>query len=147
MPATAFAATFAALYAAHQVGDHWIQTHHQAVTKGSPGSSGRVACTRHVATLTSTKGIALGLVVLVTGLSLNPLAIIAGLAVDALSHYWADRQTTLTRLARRVGKAEFAALGDGFTAPAGTGAYALDQSWHIGWLFAAALLASIGATS
>ena len=27
----------------------------------------------------------------------------------------------------------------------GTGAYALDQSWHAAWLFAAALVASIGA--
>ncbi|SEG90968.1 hypothetical protein SAMN04489712_1282 [Thermomonospora echinospora] len=64
--------------------------------------------------------------------------------MDGISHYWADRRTTLLRLARLVGKGEFAELGDGAAAPAGTGAYALDQSWHIGWLFAAALIACLG---
>lgn len=36
------------------------------------------------------------------------------------------------------------AIGDPSAAPVGTGAYALDQSWHIGWLLIAALVMSIG---
>lgn len=143
-----FAAVFVALYAAHQVGDHWVQTGDQAAGKGGTGDlavAGRWACTRHVATLTATKAAFLALAVVALDLSLSPPAVFAGLAIDAGSHWWADRRHTLAALAARVGKADFYGLG----APRlghddnpslGTGAYALDQSWHIGWLFLAALL-------
>ncbi|MFF4415231.1 transcriptional regulator [Streptosporangium sp. NPDC001559] len=143
--ATTFAAVFVALFAAHSVGDHWVQTHHQACAKGVPGWEGRIACVKHVLTLTATKAAALAALALVTGVRLAPLALLAGLGADALSHYWADRRTTLARLADAIGKGGFYQLG----APRpghddaphlGTGAYALDQSWHIGWLFAAALI-------
>src|SRR5256885_16927252 len=63
----------------------------------------------------------------------------SGLAVSAVTHYIADRRTPLLRLAEAMqpvtGKADFYRLG----APRegrddnpslGTGAYALDQSWH-----------------
>ena len=53
-----FAAVFAALWVAHTVGDHWIQTSVQSADKGqhdrNPGQSsrtGRLACTRHVTSL------------------------------------------------------------------------------------------------
>lgn len=145
-----FPAVFAALYAAHEVGDHWLQTHGQACGKGAPGWSGRLLCARHVVTLTAVKAAAVTVVAVVLALPINPYAAATALAVDAISHYWADRRTTLLALAdwlgRTVlpGKGEFARLGDGSAAPTGTGAYALDQSWHVGWLFAAALLASLG---
>ncbi|MEV8635845.1 transcriptional regulator [Streptosporangium sp. NPDC051023] len=141
----AFAAVFAALFAAHSVGDHWVQTHTQALGKGAPTTAGRLACLRHVATLTATKAAALAALALIAGLTVLPLPLLAGLGVDALSHYWADRRTTLARLAERIGKRGFYQLG----APRpghddaphlGTGAYALDQSWHIGWLFITALI-------
>ncbi|WP_329087944.1 DUF3307 domain-containing protein [Streptosporangium sp. NBC_01469] len=140
-----FAAVFVALFAAHSVGDHWVQTHHQACAKGAPTAAGRLACLRHVVTLTATKTAALAALALVTGLTLHPIALLAGLGVDALSHYWADRRMTLARLAEALGKGGFYRLG----APRpgtddaphlGTGAYALDQSWHIGFLFIAALI-------
>ncbi|MEU6036891.1 transcriptional regulator [Actinomadura sp. NPDC047616] len=139
-----FAAVFVALYVAHEVGDHWVQSSGQALGKGAAGWPGRWACLRHVATLTATKLITLGLALAVLDLALSPWAVAAGLTVDAASHYWADRRTTLRALAEKVGKGEFADLGDGVAAPAGTGAYALDQSWHIGWLFIAALISCIG---
>ncbi|MCP9951424.1 transcriptional regulator [Actinomadura madurae] len=148
-----FPAVFAALYAAHEVGDHWLQTHRQACGKGAPGWRGRILCARHVATLTAVKAAALALTAVVLGLPVNPYAAAAALAVDAVSHYWADRRSTLLALADWLGrtilpgKGEFARLGDGAAAPTGTGAYALDQSWHIGWLFAAALLASLGVSA
>jgi zona occludens toxin (predicted ATPase) len=143
--AAVFAAVFAALYAAHSVGDHWVQTGAQAAGKGAADAAGRWACTRHVATLTATKAAFLAALVLTLGLPLSPAAVAAGLAVDAGSHWWADRRHTLAALATRCGKADFYTLG----APRpgrhdnpslGTGAYALDQSWHIGWLFVAALI-------
>jgi hypothetical protein len=52
-------------------------------------------------------------------------------------------------LAPRLGKGEFYWMGsprpghDDAPHP-GTGADALDQSWHVGWLFVAALIATIG---
>jgi hypothetical protein len=156
-PAT-FAALFAALYAAHQVGDHWVQTQHQATAKAARGWAGRLACARHVATLTATKAAAVALVAAVVGLAVHPAYVAAGLAIDAASHYWADRRTTLAALAAWMGrtlspgKADFFYLG----APRpgrddaphlGTGAYALDQSWHVGWLLVAALVAAMGVTS
>jgi hypothetical protein len=143
--AATFAAVFAALYVAHEVGDHWIQTHRQAMAKGQPGWAGRRACAAHVATLTLTKAAAVALAGVVLDLHLAVAAVAAGLALDAATHYWADRRTTLAGLARVLGKADFYQLGaprpghdDG--PHLGTGAYALDQSWHIGWLFIAALL-------
>jgi hypothetical protein len=137
--------TYAALYAAHSVADHWIQTHHQAITKGQLDRDGQLACAKHVATLTATQAITLGLTVAATGERLNPRRVALGLAVNGLSHYWADRRYTLKALAEKVGKGEFAAFGDPVAAPCGSGAYALDQSWHHAWLLIAALIASSGA--
>ncbi|MGK5554347.1 transcriptional regulator [Actinomadura kijaniata] len=150
-----FAAVFVALYAGHEVGDYWLQTHHQACGKGAPGWTGRILCARHVATLTAVKLAAVLLAGLVLALPLNPYTLAVGLGVDAISHYWADRRTTLAALARLLGrtlvpgKGEFVSLGaprpghdDNPTL--GTGAAALDQSWHKAWLFVAALIACTG---
>ncbi len=144
-----FSAGFAALFAAHQVGDHWVQSSCQAAAKGGDSWRARIACAKHVTSLTVTKLVFLTPIVLVLGMTVHPLAAATGLLVDALSHYWADRRTTLARLADRVGKGEFYQLGtprpDHDDNPSlGTGAYALDQSWHIAWLVAAALILSIG---
>lgn len=145
----AFATVFAALFAAHQVGDHWVQSSCQATAKGSPGKAGRIACAKHVLFLTVTKLLFLAPVLLLTGVSVHLLALVIGLGADAASHYWADRRTTLARLAHLVGKGEFHRLGaprpgQDDNPSLGTGAYALDQSWHIGWLAAASLITAIG---
>lgn len=154
-----FASVFAALYVAHQVGDHWTQTHRQACGKGAPGWEGRIWCTRHVLSLALTKVVALLALSLVTGLDLAPGWVAAGLTVDAISHYWADRAArhpnskrvvTLARVADVLGKGDFYRMG----APRmgrddqphlGTGAYALDQSFHLLFLFIAVLIMTGGA--
>ncbi|MFF0838244.1 transcriptional regulator [Streptomyces sp. NPDC003344] len=150
--AAVFAAVFVALYVAHSVGDHWVQTSHQAAEKGRPGWVGRLADARHVLGLTITKGIALAAVVLVLNIPVTVTGLVAGLGVDAVTHWWADRRTTLAWLAKVTGKTEFLSLGtpahpahpvtaDGGYAPTlGTGAYALDQSFHHLFLGVAALL-------
>ncbi|MBC2869823.1 transcriptional regulator [Streptomyces mexicanus] len=150
--AAVFAAVFAALYVAHSVGDHWVQSSCQAATKGLPGWTGRLACGRHVLGLTLTKGLVLAPVVLVLDLPVTTLGLVLGLGIDAATHYWADRRTTLKRLADRCGQTAFYSLGTpahaehpvtakGEYAPTiGTGAYALDQSWHVLWLGVAAVL-------
>ncbi|WP_018218225.1 DUF3307 domain-containing protein [Salinispora vitiensis] len=143
--AATFAAVFVALYVAHQVGDHWIQSQHQADHKGRPGWPGRLACAAHVATYTLTALVALVILMAGTGLRLDPWAVSAGLTVSAISHYIADRRTPLARIAAALGLARFYALGAprpdrGDNPSLGTGAYALDQSWHVAFLFASALL-------
>jgi hypothetical protein len=150
--AGAFAAVFAALYVAHSVGDHWVQTSWQAARKGDRSRTGHVACGRHVFGLTVTKALALLLAIAVLGLEVSVLGMVVGLGLDAASHYWADRRHTLAGLAKACGKTEFHTLGtpahpdhpvtaEGKYAPTlGTGAYALDQSWHHLWLFIAALV-------
>ncbi|MES9504440.1 transcriptional regulator [Streptomyces koyangensis] len=152
MVAAVFAAVFIALYIGHALGDHWVQTSCQAATKGQAGWTGRLACGRHVLGLTVTKAVVLVPVVLVLGLPVGVLGLVLGLGLDAASHYWADRRTTLARLADRCGKGEFYSLGtpahpahpvtaEGTPAATlGTGAYALDQSWHTLWLGIASLL-------
>ncbi|MFF4249498.1 transcriptional regulator [Streptomyces sp. NPDC001822] len=157
--AAVFAAVFIALYIAHSVGDHWVQTSHQAAHKGendrTPGQSsraGRIACTLHVIGLTVTKGIALTAVVLVLDLPVTVTGVVAGLGIDAATHWWADRRSTLARLAKAVGLSDFYSLGtpahpahpvtaeSGYAPTLGTGAYALDQSFHHLFLGVAALL-------
>lgn len=144
---TAFAALFIALHVGHHVGDHWVQRSSHVRDKGKPGWTGRLACGRHVTTLTLTKVAVLAFVVMALGLHLSPWAVIIALAVDAASHYWADRRFTLEALAGKVRKGGFYALGDGMAAPCGSGAYALDQSWHTAWLLVAALIASLGGSA
>ncbi|MEE6269496.1 transcriptional regulator [Streptomyces diastatochromogenes] len=145
MHAATFAAVFIALYVAHSVGDHWVQTSCQSADKGRPGWVGRLAGARHVATLTLTKLVVLIPAAALLGLHLSVLGVVAGLGVDAVTHWWADRRSTLAWLAKVTGKAEFYRLG----APRaghddnphiGTGAYALDQSFHHLWLLVAALV-------
>lgn len=159
-----FAATFAALFAAHSFGDHWVQTSCQAVEKAlgnpmAPGPvdkravrRGQLACLRHVATLTATKVLFVGAVFIVFHVKPNWWAVALGFGVDALSHYWADRRWTLQELARFCGKGEFYDQGTDLVDRAGekrphigTGRYALDQSWHHLWLFVGALVIAYGA--
>lgn len=160
MSALVFAAVFAALYAAHQVGDHWPSTNRGALYKGMRRAdalaaglhrhTGPRACAMHVASYTATGVLFLAALVWRTGLDVDLWRTLAGLTVSALTHYWADRRYTLKWLCDRlawIGKDRFYALGaprpghdDNPTI--GTGAYLLDQSFHIFWLFIAALIVS-----
>ena len=132
----AVAAVFAALFAAHQVADHWIQTQHQADTKGCAGWRGRIACAAHVATYTVTALVAVLALAWRTDLDASPAALAAGLVVSAVTHYIADRRAPLRAIADRTGAGQFYRVNGGGM----NGAYLLDQSWHIGWLFVAALV-------
>lgn len=131
---------YAALWAGNDLADHWIQTDHQATTKAEPGRKGQVACAAHVATLTATQALALGLVCAATGERLNPRRVAAGFTLSAVTHYWADRRTPLARLATKTRKGAFVNLGDPKAAPTGTGAYALDQALHHTAAFIAATI-------
>ncbi|MCI3225834.1 transcriptional regulator [Streptomyces sp. NP-1717] len=152
MLAATFAAVFVALYVGHSVGDHWVQSSCQAADKGKPGWVGRLADARHVLGLTLTKLILLVPVVLLLDLRVSALGLVLGFTADAVTHWWADRRTTLARLAKVAGKSEFYSLGTpahpaapataggGYAPTLGTGAYALDQSFHHVWLLVGALI-------
>ena len=150
--AAVMAVSYVALIAGHEVADFWLQTPCQAMTKGGAGWKARAACVRHVVTLTAAKLAALLAAFAVTGLPIRPLWWTVGLGIDAASHYWADRRTTLRRLAAWCGpgKAAFYDLGvprpgHDDNAPATTGAALLDQAWHKGWLYLTVLILAGGA--
>lgn len=154
MAALTFAVLAPTLYAAHHVGDYWVQTHHQAQAKGNIllGYKGQLACLRHVLTYTATTALFVGLVWWLLDLDVTWIGFLAGQLVSAVTHYIADRRYPIEILAmlldRITGKHDFYELGrprvghdDNPTL--GTGAAALDQSWHIAWLFAAALTTAL----
>jgi hypothetical protein len=145
-----------ALYAGHHVGDYWFQTDHQARHKGDDGREGALSCALHVLSYLATQAACVGLLVFATGLHVSVAGVLAGLTVSGVTHYLADRREhgIMFRLARLIpGKANFLELGkprqgvtpDGMVRDdnptLGTGAWALDQAWHIFWgVFVAALL-------
>jgi hypothetical protein len=135
-PAARAALATVALHAAHAVADHWVQTDQQARRKGLPGSEGRRACAAHVASYVATQALALYAANRVTGAGIRPGRAALALAVSAVAHYVADRRTPLRRFAEATGLGEFYALGQpregrDDNPSLGTGAYALDQSWHL----------------
>jgi len=140
--AAVFAAVSAAYAAGHWIGDYWVQTNGQALSKGAPGWPGRRACAAHVATYTLTLAACLALAWWRLALPLSPGPAVAGLAVSATTHYFADRRRPLERLAALIpGKLGFYQAGEGLA----SGAAHLDQAWHWWWLFAAALITAGGA--
>ena len=157
-----FSGTGLALYAAHHVGDYWVQTDHQAKHKGAEGHEGRRACLAHVWSYICTQSLFLGALALVTGWQSQLWAAVSALAVSGVTHYMADRREhgLMFKLARLLpGKADFMKLGVPRRGPIpgqpgsyddnpslGTGTWALDQSWHIFWgVFVPALILAAAA--
>lgn len=142
----------AALAAGHQAADYLLQTEHQAETKMNRDRAGQLACMRHTAVHTACKSAAL-LGLRTTGRRLVPRRVLTALAVDAATHYLADRREPLLGLMKLLdaagvtGKARFWHIGE--TRPGhddneclGTGKHYLDQAWHAVWVYIAALIAA-----
>lgn len=129
-----FAAIAVTLYAAHHVGDYWMQTDRQAQCKGKPGREGRDACLAHVASYVLTQYALLQVAGLVLGFRADGWGVVAGMAVSAVTHYMADRRDygLMFKLVRRSWNAGLLRFGQGERTVA-TGAWALDQAWHIFW--------------
>lgn len=127
-----FAVLFIALYVGHLVGDHWVQTSHQAQHK----TEQPLERLKHVATLQITKMVFVAPLFFL-GLDVHPVALVGGLLLDGLTHYWIDDRRNLRKLARMTGKEGFYDAG---APPVGTGAYQLDQSAHIAILYVVTLL-------
>lgn len=136
-----FAGAGVALYAAHHVGDYWVQTNHQAQHKGLAGAIGRGACSMHVLTYITTQWLFLTALEVVTGQQVPDGRAVIALLISGVTHWTADRREygLLFWLARRLPpKRTFLMFDKGRLA---SGAWALDQSWHIFWgVFVAALV-------
>lgn len=146
-----FAAIFAALYVGHHVGDYWVQTDHQARHKGDAGPGGRSACSRHVISYLATQWVMLMAIWLTFMPNLTwTWGWNFALLISGVTHYMADRREhgLMFWLAHRLpGKSAFLELGKprghqiedvragvkvNIDNPSlGTGAWALDQSWHL----------------
>jgi len=122
-PAIRFAAVSAVRNAAHFLADYWVQSDHQAVTKGKPGAEGARACAAHVLSYSLTSAAAVALANRVLRLGLSTRGVLAGELISALTHYAADRREhgLLFPAARHLGKGGFLDRG---------GAPLLDQAWH-----------------
>lgn len=146
-----FAAAYIALYVGHQVGDHVVQTSQQCEDKGKHGGerwTGRAACFMHCATYVMTQAVLLAVVLVAFQLTPRYGALFIGLGVSGITHYIADRREPLKRMAYAIGKADFYEMGrpragrdDNLVL--GTGAYALDQTWHKFWIFVAAVIIAL----
>jgi hypothetical protein len=146
--AARFAALYAALTAAHEVGDYWAQQDADAVAKGKPGREGVTACLRHVAGYTATQAVAVAAVNRAFGLRVTWRRAAAGLALSAATHYLADRcakqwdddsptAPLVVRLAHNAGHSPWLKNDPG----AGP---LMDQAWHKGWVAVAAAVAAGG---
>ncbi|WP_157408136.1 DUF3307 domain-containing protein [Actinomadura atramentaria] len=135
-----YAVTLVTALVAHHVADHWIQTGTQAERKQDPGLAGTWAAARHVLTYTATLSAILALVAWRTGITYDPRRAALAALITAITHFIVDRGYSLKWIADHCGKGGFVRLGNRETAPAGTGAYALDQGWHLGWLLIATLI-------
>ena len=142
-----------ALYVGHHIGDYWVQRDADAACKGKAGHEGVRACLNHVASYVLTQYVCAMLVLAVTepdGFVPIMFGLLLAMVVSGVFHYAADRREfgIMFRLARIIpGKAKFLTLGvprghmiedvaAGVKVPLdnpslGTGAWALDQSWHI----------------
>jgi hypothetical protein len=109
--AITFATVLLGMLVAHTVADHWIQTDHQAATKGAAGWRGRWACARHVATYTAATAGVVGLLVVTHLAVMSPLGFLAGQLVSAVTHYWGDRIVTMAKLASALGSGGFYRMG------------------------------------
>lgn len=132
MNGTVFAVAFIALYVGHQLGDHVVQTDHQAAHKAGKGRTAVLAMAGHVVGYTAAQAVALALV---AGAGLTPVGIAIGLAVSATTHAFIDRRWIVQWVLRNTGSPDFAALTTGGM----NGPHLTDQALHIGCLFLAAV--------
>lgn len=135
MSGTIFAASLAALYVGHMVGDHVAQTDWQAAHKAGKGWPAASAMFGHIVSYGLCQAVALFVLRLVD-VPVSNAASYAGLAFSLATHAFIDRRWPVQWILRHTGSANFAGLTSGGM----NGPYLTDQSLHIGCLFVAALI-------
>ena len=130
-----FLVALAALVIGHQLGDHVVQTDHQAGGKTAPGAAGLRAMAGHLLGYHVTLGVALVGTTTLLGLPLSLPGVAAGLTFSAITHGMLDRRWPVRAILRAVGSERFAEA----TTPI-CGMYLADQALHYGALLVSALL-------
>lgn len=126
-----FAVLLPTLWAAHNIGDHVVQTHHQATNKAHDcrGMAG------HICGYQATQAIAVGAVLAATRMRANGWAFVAGAVFSGATHAFIDRAWPVRKLLCATGSEEFAEMRTPIF-----GMYQADQALHHGCLLIAALL-------
>jgi hypothetical protein len=132
-----FAVALLVFNVAHQIGDHVVQTDHQAARKAEPGWAGIRAMAGHLLTYHVAAGGLLVVTFVVLGLPLSVTGLVAALTCSAVTHGLLDRRWPVRAMLKAVRASRFAEA----TSPV-CGMYQADQAWHRLALLASALLLS-----
>lgn len=118
------------MWAAHNVGDHVVQSDHQAISKAHDWR----AMAGHIVGYQATQAVAVGAVLALTGLRPNPWAVAAGTVISAGTHAFIDRRWPVRKVLRATRSPGFAEMRSPIF-----GMYQADQALHHGCLLIAAL--------
>ncbi|MFI5839126.1 DUF3307 domain-containing protein [Catenuloplanes sp. NPDC051500] len=130
-----FVITLLALIVGHQLGDHVMQTDHQAANKAGKGRTAAGAMAGHLAAYHLTVGAVLAVTAWAMHLQLTWLGVVAGLLFSVVTHAILDRRAVVRLVLQHTGSREFADQ----TSPV-CGMYVADQSLHWACLLVSALL-------
>jgi Protein of unknown function (DUF3307) len=134
-----FLVAMVVLLVAHQVGDHVVQTDHQAGRKAGPGWPAARAMAGHLCTYHALAAVLLASAFALLRLPLGGPGLAAGLAFSAVTHGLLDRRWPVRALLRATRAARFAET----TTPV-SGMYAADQAMHyLALLISALLIATV----
>lgn len=130
-----FAVSLLALVIGHQVGDHVLQTDHQAAAKSTAGWSGARAMLGHLVNYHLTVAVVLVGTAYPLQLPLSPVGVAAGLGFSAVTHALLDRRWPVRLVLRGTGSPAFAEQASPVC-----GMYVADQALHWLSLLGSALL-------
>ena len=134
-----FVVALLVLLVAHQVGDHILQTDHQAAHKTGGGLAATWGMVGHIVTYHAAAVILLLATFALLGLPLTVPGGLAGLGFSAATHALIDRRWPVRRILHATRSDKFAET----TTPV-NGMYAADQSLHqLALLIAAVLIATL----
>ncbi|MDR7273931.1 DUF3307 domain-containing protein [Catenuloplanes atrovinosus] len=130
-----FVVTLLALIVGHQLGDHVMQTDHQAANKAGRGRAAITAMLGHLTAYHATIGIVLFVTAWALHLQLTWLGVTAGFLFSIVTHAILDRRAVVRLVLQHTGSRQFADQ----TTPV-CGMYVADQSLHWACLLVSALL-------
>lgn len=133
-----FVVSLVVLLAAHQVGDHVMQTDRQAAGKAGTGWPAARALAGHLGVYHALAAVLLVAVFALLGLPLTVTGAIAGLAFSAATHALFDRRWPVAAILRACRAPKFAE-----TVTPVCGMYAADQALHHLALLMSALLVAV----
>ena len=133
-----FVVALVVLLVAHQIGDHVVQTDHQAARKAGTGTAAVRAMAGHLIGYHVVAAVLIVSTFALLGLPLTIGGMLAGLGFSALTHAVLDRRVVVRALLRALGSPQFAES----TSPV-CGLYAADQALHHLALLVSALLIAL----